>query len=115
MRWLLDEMLPPETAGLLVECGHDAVSVRGVGLAGAADDEVLSFATAEGRAVVTENFADYSTLLEVRLSRDEPCVPVVFVRKSDFPRRGALAPRLAECLNRWAGENPEPFIGPHWP
>lgn len=57
MRWLLDEMLPPTTAELLNERGHDAVSVQAAGLAGAADPDVFDHAVAEQRLVVTENFA----------------------------------------------------------
>jgi len=70
---------------------------------------------ADGRVVVTENFADYSLLLVQRLRSDQACVPVVFLRKSDFPRGGGLAVRLSEHLDAWAANHPEPFVGPHWP
>lgn len=115
MRWLLDEMLPRTTADQLNRRGHEAVSVYDAELAGAEDAEVLDYAVADGRVVVTENFADYSVLVAQRLSSDKACVPVVFVRKSDFPRGGALAVHLAEHLSAWATAHPEPFLGPHWP
>ena len=114
MRWLVDEMLPPATAERLNQLGHDAVSVHDVGLAGADDDDVFGYAVANQRVVVTENFADYAVILEQRQSRDEPCVPVVFVRKSAFPR-GALAAHLAEHLDAWATQNADPYMGAHWP
>ncbi|MGH9185113.1 MAG: hypothetical protein ACRD0U_04750, partial [Acidimicrobiales bacterium] len=66
------------------------------------------------RAVVTENFGDFAILVDQRLGRDAPSVPVVFVRKRDFPREGALASHLARHLNDWAEQNPEPYR-PHWP
>ncbi|MDZ7734264.1 MAG: DUF5615 family PIN-like protein [Acidimicrobiia bacterium] len=115
MRWLLDEMLPRDAAEELVRLGHDAVSVVDVGLAGADDEAVFDLAVAQQRVVVTENFADYATLLEQRQRHDEPCVPVVFVRKTAFPTRGALPSQLATHLHRWAEENPEPYEGFHWP
>ncbi len=112
MRWLLDEMLPRAAAEELNRHGHDAVSVYDLDLAGA---DVFSRAVAEDRVLVTENFADYSSLLRDRLRGDEPCVPVVFVHKPHFPPGGALAVHLADHLNTWAAANPDPYVGPHWP
>jgi len=115
VRWLLDEIVPPATAGHLRRLGHDAVSVLELGMAGATDDQVFSLAVSEARVVVTENFADYSVILQRCLDREEPCVPVVYIRRSAFPRRGALASRLAAHLDKWAAGQPSPYIGPHWP
>lgn len=115
MRLLLDEMLPPSVAGVLNEHGHDAVSAQGAGLLGAPDQDVFDLAVRDGRTIVTENVADFALLLQRSMSRDEPCVPVVFVRRSDFPAKGALATHLAAHLHAWATQNPDPYIGPHWP
>lgn len=114
MKFLLDEMLPPTTCGVLRELGHNATSVRDAGLTGVRDDAVFDRAVHEGRVIVTENFADYSILADQRLARGAPCVPVVFVRKADLPRAGALPARLGRRLDAWARANPEPYIGPHW-
>ena len=108
-------MLPRSAAEQLNRHGHDAVSVYDVDLAGADDAEVFSRAVAEDRVLVTENFADYSLLLTHRLRADEPCVPVVFVHKPDFPTGGALGVHLADHLHAWATANPEPYVGPLWP
>jgi hypothetical protein len=107
-------MLPRAVAARLKELGHDAVWVHDVDLAGATDGEVFELAVTEDRLIVTENFADFTMLLEGRMSRDELCVPVVFTRKSDFPRGGLVA-HLATHLDRWAREHREPYVGPHWP
>lgn len=115
MRWLIDEMLPPSTADLLNERGHDAVSLRVAGLAGAADPDVFDYAVAERRLVVTENCADYSSLLTQRLGNNQPCVPIVFIHKPNLPKGGALAMHLAARLDAWAAANPDPYLGPHWP
>ena len=115
MRWLLDEMLPRTLAQRLGELGHDAVSVHDVDLAGAADEDAFECAVVQDRLIVTENFADFVRLLESRRSSDAPCVPVVFVRKSNFPKGGGLATHLAKHLDIWARDHQDPYVGAHWP
>jgi hypothetical protein len=112
---LLDEMLPQQAAQELVTRGHDALTVGDVGLAGRPDDEVFDYAVAERRLLVTENVADYATLLSQRLSQNQPCTPVLFALKSSFPRRGSLGRNLAVRLDEWARVHPNPYIGAHWP
>ena len=105
--FLVDEMFPPAGAALLREkYGHDAVHVAEAGLQGADDAQVAAVARAEGRAVVTENVADFAA------ERD---VVLVFVLKKNLPPGGAQAAALASVLDRWAHEHPEPYVGPHWP
>ena len=59
--FLIDEMFPAAAAGLLRDkYGHDAVHVSEIGLRGAPDGHVAAAARAQGRAVVTENVADFS-------------------------------------------------------
>lgn len=115
MRWLIDEMLPPATADELRRLGHDAVHVNDAGLAGHPDPVVFDTAVTDGRIVVTENITDFAILLDQRLRNDQPATPVLFVRKADLPRRGALAAHLADRLHRWAETHPDPYLGPHWP
>jgi len=76
---------------------------------------VLEHAVSNDRVMVTENFGDYSLLLEQRLSSRQEIVPVVFIHKKDFPKGGALAKHLASCLHDWFSHNPHPYVGPHWP
>ena len=115
MKWLLDEMLPPAIASELNAMGHDAVSVAAAGLGGAPDDVVYAEALANDRVMVTENASDFAAMVAQRLAQDQPCVPVVLVRKADRPRGGALAHHLANRLHEWANRNPDPYPGPHWP
>jgi hypothetical protein len=114
VKWLIDEMLPPETATELRRRGHDAVSVGGLEPSGQPDAVIFDTAVAHDRVVVTENVADYAVLLDQRLRNNEAAVPAVFVRKADLPRRGGLSVHLAERLHRWAEANPDPYVGPHW-
>ena len=107
MRFLLDEMFPPTAAALLRdEFDRDALHVADAGLHGADDADVASYARGEERAVVTENVADYATETELVL---------VCVLKRKLPAGGAQAPALAKLLDRWARNNPRPYVGQHWP
>ena len=81
MTLLLDEMFPSDAARQLQEdFGHDAVHVDDLGLQGAEDHQVAEVAWAEGRAVVTENVADYAA------ERD---LVLVCVLKRNLPAAGA--------------------------
>jgi predicted nuclease of predicted toxin-antitoxin system len=107
VRFLLDEMFPAGAAQQLRdEFGHDAVHVSEVGLAGVADAEVGNTARAEKRVVVTENVADFAP---------EPDLMLVCILKRNLPSGGAQAHALATMLDRWANDNPRPYVGQHWP
>lgn len=107
MRFLLDEMFPRAAAARLQdEFDHDAVHVGDVGLHGADDVAVATFARREHRAVVTENVSDYAT---------EADLVLVCVLKRRLPSGGAQARALAELLDRWSRANPDPYLGQHWP
>lgn len=104
---LLDEMYPPAAAAILRSTyGRDAVHVSEVGL-GATDDAIVAEAArADGRAVVTENVADFAA------ERD---VVLVFVMKRKLPVGRGQAEGLARLLDGWLRRNPNPYVGAHWP
>ena len=105
--FLIDEMFPMATAVILRDTyGYDAVHVAEVGLRAAEDAQVAVVARGEGRAVVTENVADFAA------ERD---VVLVFVLKKNLPAGGGQAAALAKVLDRWVQEHPDPYLGPHWP
>lgn len=105
--FLVDEMFSAAVAVQLRDTyGHDAVQVTEVGLLAADDAQVAALARAEGRAVVTENVADFS------IERD---VVLVFTLKKSLPAGGHQAAMLAKVLDGWARTNPDPYLGPHWP
>ena len=69
MKFLIDEDLSPRVARHLCEqfC-FDAIAVRDRGLLGASDPEVLNYAVAEDRILVTANIRDFekfASLVEV--------------------------------------------------
>jgi uncharacterized protein DUF5615 len=105
--FLVDEMFPMAAAALLRDTyGHDAVHVAEVGLQATDDAQVAAAARAGGRAVVTENVADFAA------ERD---VVLVFILKKNLPAGGGQTAMLAKVLDLWAQTNPDPYIGPHWP
>ena len=107
MKLLLDEMFPQAAATMLRdEFGHDALHVGEVGLHGADDVVVAAFARSERRAVVTENISDYAP---------ESDVVRVCVLKRKLPSGGAQARALADVLDQWIQDNPDPYVGQHWP
>jgi hypothetical protein len=105
--FLIDEMFPVAAAVVLRDTyGRDAVHVVEAGLRGADDSQVATAARADGRALVTENAADFSA------ERD---LVVVFVLKKNLPAGGGQASALARALDRWAQDHPDAYLGPHWP
>lgn len=63
MKLLLDEMLSPVIARELRNRGHDVESVAGnPGHEAMSDPQVLAFARAERRAIMTDNLRDYRPL-----------------------------------------------------
>ena len=107
MKLLLDEMFPQAAVALLRdEFDHDALHVGEVGLHGAGDVVVATFARGEHRAVVTESISDFAP---------EPDLVLVCVLKRNLPSGGAQARALARLLDRWAADNPDPYVGQHWP
>jgi hypothetical protein len=86
--------------------GNAAPPVAAAGRGAAAHADVAAAARAEGRAVVTENVADFSAERDVAL---------VFVLKKNLPAGGAMAAGLAKILDNWARDYPDPYLGPHWP
>ena len=62
MKLYLDEDISPKVSVILRKKGVDAVSAHETGMIEASDEEQLSFAAAQGRAMVTRNRDDFITL-----------------------------------------------------
>lgn len=106
MKFLIDEMFPPVAQLLRDQYGHDAVHVTEVGLGATDDADVASFARNQDRALVTENVIHFA---------EERDLVLTFVHKRRLPPGRAQAAVLAQLLDRWAGDHPAPYRGPHWP
>jgi hypothetical protein len=105
VRFLIDQMFPHSTCDLLNHPGHDAVHVRDRGVDARPDAEVVAVAAAEDRVIVTNNVKDFAGVHGVT---------VLCVLKSRLPPQG-MHVHLAELLDKWALDHPEPYVGLHRP
>ena len=88
MRLLLDEMHAPSVAALLRDRGHDAVAVKErADLIGLPDDDLLRAATADQRAVVTEDVKGFAVLHRRITGRSQQHAGLIFTHLA-----GSLAP-----------------------
>lgn len=107
MKLLLEEMHAPGVAALLRDLGHEAVAVKErADLIGLPDEDLLRAATAEGRAVVTENVNDFAVLHRHITAEGRRHMGLVFTHPRRFPRAGRNHVRvLAEALDLFLGKH----------
>lgn len=101
MRLLLDEHYSPRIAKQLRRRGHDVVSVsERAELIGLSDSDLLRAATAERRALVTENVADFVELARQFAAHEEDHYGVIFTYSARFPRSRATVGVFVRELGR---------------
>jgi len=90
----MDEQFPKIVSQLLREMGHDILTVQeaGKGNLGIPDEDVLSFAVADNRSVVTLNRDDF-----IRLHRADSQHCGIVVCTND-PDRARMASRLNDAI-----------------
>ncbi|MGH4016078.1 MAG: DUF5615 family PIN-like protein [Pseudonocardiaceae bacterium] len=109
---LLDEMVAPILADRLRAAGFDVVSVAGhATLAAASDEEVMRWAVAQGRRLVTENVKDFQTLVQLASERGEPVARMLYTSSRRFPRTRRNPSPLLDALRRWLSQ-PAGHAGP---
>ena len=93
MRLLLDEMHAPAVADALTADGWDVVAVAAdPSLRGTADEELLAHATAEGRALVTENIVDFAVLATLWAGEQRSHAGLIFTNPKRFNRAASSYP-----------------------
>jgi predicted nuclease of predicted toxin-antitoxin system len=107
VKLLLDEMYAPSVAALLRDLGHDVVAVKErADLMRLPDEDLVRAATAEGRAVVTEDVQDFA-VLDRRIhaaAQHHPGLVLAHARR--FPRSvGNHAQVLADALAAFLSEH----------
>ncbi|MDE0170277.1 MAG: DUF5615 family PIN-like protein [bacterium] len=107
MKLLLDEMHAPAVAARMRHGGHDAVAVKeSADLIGLGDEELLRAATADRRAVVTENIKDFAVLHRRISASGLSHSGVVFTHPRRFPRSARNhVPVLFEALSVFLAEH----------
>lgn len=89
MRLLLDEMVSSAVAEALRHRGHDVVALQDPELShlrGLPDGDVLDAAVAMGRAVVTDNVADFMHYHGLRVAAEQHHHGIVLFTNTTFPR-----------------------------
>ena len=108
---LLDERFTDDIAQQLRSKGHDVISVvTDPALVGLPDDQILAYATTEGRALVTANIRDFIPLDARYRAADQSHAGLILVSAKAFPQsRGfpsAAATALAALLGGTAKIQP---------
>jgi hypothetical protein len=110
-RLLLDELYSPQIASELVRRGHDVVAVAAdPALAGLPDEQVLEWATSQGRCLVTENVKDYEVLRRAAAAQGRTHAGLLYRAPRRFPRDRRFAGALVVALDKLAvaGQLPRP-------
>jgi hypothetical protein len=89
LRLLLDEMYSPGLADALRGTGVDARTVVQLGMAGSSDLEVFAAAIEDGRALLTENVADFARISAEHLLAGQHHAGVLIALSSRLSRRVA--------------------------
>ena len=119
MKLLLDEMYPAAIAVALRARGHDVIAVQeDAALRRSSDEELFEIAQSLGRAVVTENVADFLPLDARMQGRGPAHHGLLLTTNRSFPRHssrvvGALTGALADYLDGSVGVD-APASVVHW-
>jgi predicted nuclease of predicted toxin-antitoxin system len=81
VKLVLDEHLSPAIGEELRRQGQDGVAASEAGLRGRPDAEFAAWAIAEGRAVVTADYADFRAIHDVYMSRGERHFGIMLVSR----------------------------------
>ncbi len=114
MRLLLDEMHAASAAVALRTLGCDVAAVtERPALRGERDEEILSHATDEGRALVTENVRDFMRLVGEWAAHGREHAGLVLTSPRRFHRARRAYPGDLVSALRDLVDDPRP-VGPSW-
>jgi hypothetical protein len=96
---LLDEMFTDDIAQQLRAKGYDVISVvADLALVGLPDDQILAYATAGGRALVTANIKDFIPLDTRYRAADQSHAGLVLISTKTFPQNRGFPSAVATAL-----------------
>jgi predicted nuclease of predicted toxin-antitoxin system len=109
VRLLLDEMISPRIARELREAGHDVQAIKKdrADLVGRTDRELIQRMSGEGRAIVTNDVADFQVIHERMLAAGEDHAGIVFTFDATMPRRKATIDQWMSALTDLLGDHGE--------
>jgi predicted nuclease of predicted toxin-antitoxin system len=107
VRLLLDEMISPRVARELRKGGHDAHAIKHdrADLASRGDRELVRLMAAEGRAIVTNDVADFQRIHDQFLAAGETHHGMIFTFDATLPRTKAAIPQWVEALSSLFAEH----------
>ncbi|MHB8718173.1 MAG: DUF5615 family PIN-like protein [Candidatus Dormibacteria bacterium] len=106
MRLLLDEQLSRVLAEELRRRGHDVVAIVETDLREARDDAILAWATAQGRAVVTNNIRDFRLLHTAHLTSSRSHCGIVLLPSAARSLHARALGGLVAALDSLLQEHP---------
>lgn len=111
MKALVDKELSPLIASGLRKSGYDVIAATERGdLLGSSDRVVLEVASAEDRAVITNNVKDFRPLGAERLARGRTHAGLILVPSKRTRTRAAVA-TLATAIEKVLKDHPEGLAG----
>ena len=100
---LLDEMFTDDIAQQLRTKGYDVISVvADPALVGLPDDQILAYAIAEGRALVTANIKDFVPSDARYCAADQSHAGLILVSTKTFPQNRGFLPQSQPPLPRYS-------------
>jgi predicted nuclease of predicted toxin-antitoxin system len=104
LKLLLDEMYSPGVAEALRAADVEARTVVELGLAGSSDPEIFAAAIADGRALLTENVADFARISSERVVAGQHHPGVLIALSSRFSRRAVGIGPLVTAIQEIADQ-----------
>jgi predicted nuclease of predicted toxin-antitoxin system len=100
VRLLLDEMYSPEIARQLRQRGHDVVSVKErTDLVALGDREILARATAEGRAILTNDPGGFVPLFHEVVAHGDETLGILLTDDRSMPPSASTIGRYVRVLD----------------
>jgi predicted nuclease of predicted toxin-antitoxin system len=114
VKLLLDEMHSPSMADALAKDSWDVVAAASTpDVRGMPDSDLLAYATASGRAVVTENIVDFALLTTQWATENRPHAGLIYTNPKRFNRATLAYPgNLINALRTFLDD--PPIDGESW-
>jgi uncharacterized protein DUF5615 len=101
---LLDEMFSDDIARQLRAQGHDVISVvADPALTGLPDEQILAYATIQGRALVTANIKDFVPLDSRYRAASQAHAGLILVSTKTFPQNRNFIAAITSALTTLLG------------